>query len=208
MPGQSWLNPGFILVVVFSVSIGDPLYAANIEQLSVNYSGAIELRLQAIIDAPVRRVAGILSKPADWAQLLPGVAQVKLLPGAYAGNQRLSIELRGCLLFFCPTLRDVMNVHHAHGEIVGNTISAMSNFSSGTIRWHFSKLSKGQTLLVVYAHLVPKIWVPPLIGPYLIEHKVKDQMRATVKRLERAAQNGFMTPVHRHEPVPIPSFIF
>ena len=203
-----WLGVVLIMTTVVGIITASPLRAADIEHLSVHYSGAINMSLRAVIDAPVTRVAAILDNSDDLARLLPGAASVKSLKGSPAGSHRLRIELQGCLLFFCPTLTDVMDLHHVHNGMIGNTVPALSDFSAGRMSWHYTAAAKGQTLLRLHAYLVPRIWVPPLIGPYLIEHKVEHQMRATVNRLERAAKSGHLTPAHHPGSPPIPGYVF
>lgn len=182
--------------------------AAQIEQLSVHYHGAVVMRLEAVLDAPVARVAALLENPHDLARLLPGAAAVDVLPGAPAGARRLRVELSGCLLFFCPTLTDVMDTRYRDGGFVGVTVPALSDFSAGRMSWRYTAAPGGGTLLRLNARLTPRLWVPPLIGPYLIEHKVENQMRDTVVRIERAARLGHLPPPHRPTPVNIPGFNF
>lgn len=182
--------------------------AAEIERLSVRYADALDLDLRALIDAPVPRVAAVLDSPHDLALLLPGARSVRVLAGAPAGARRLRIRLQGCLLFFCPSLTDVMDLHPDRGGFVGITVPALSDFSDGRLRWRYLAAPGGRTQLVLRAHLVPKIWVPPVIGPFLIEAKVRRQLQATVRRLERAARGEPIRRPSRPAPVNIPGFNF
>lgn len=199
---------GILAATLLGAAASAGACAAEIQRLSVHYSGALDLQLRVLIDAPVARVASILNDPDDLAHLLPGATSVRILPGAPSGSQRLSVQLQGCLLFFCPSLTDVMDLRRERSGFVGDTVPALSDFSAGQMSWRYLAEPGDRTLLYLHAHLVPRIWVPPLIGPYLIETKVENQMKTTVRRLERAAKGGPLRVPHRPEPINIPGFNF
>jgi hypothetical protein len=166
--------------------------AAEVHTLEVHYvDGALNVQLDAELNARVAALRSVLSDYRNLSLLMPVVQNSKVIAGAPPGWTRVHAELQGCIWIFCRDLDHVMDVKRDdNGRSLAKTVPGAGDFASGTIRWHLQAVGKYRSRLVLNAHLVPDIWVPPLIGPYLIERKVRHQFFLAVSRLERAGRRA------------------
>ena len=75
-----------------------------------------------------------------------------------------------------------------NGHLHADVIPSESDFKYGHADWRMTVEGKGSRLLFSAA-LTPDFWVPPLIGPYVIKKKMREEAIETVLGLERLAAN-------------------
>ena len=100
---------------------------------------------------------------------------------------RIALTLRACILWMCRNISEVEDVRsNADGSIEGKAVPAQSDFHELNERWRI--LPDGDATRVRYeASMKPKFFVPPLIGPWLMKIKMRDELRASAQRLEALA---------------------
>lgn len=69
-------------------------------------------------------------------------------------------------------------------SIIGRIIPKNSDFKSGWMKWQLSEIS-GKTSIHFSSELTPNFWVPPFIGPLLIQYKLEDEARYSIQQLEQ-----------------------
>ena len=63
-------------------------------------------------------------------------------------------------------------------------VPEFSNFRSGYANWALRE-EGGGTHLLFTTQLEPSFWVPPLIGPWLIRYKLREEALQSVDNLEQ-----------------------
>ena len=146
-------------------------------------------QLRFIANAPVYRVTTLLTDYTQLTRLNPTIISSRVLPSENQLIDRVEIRTRGCMLFFCRTVRRVEDVTIASPNRIESVIvPSLSDFKSGKTLWTF--VSEGQQTIVHYhATMVPDFWLPPFIGP----RSLKKQIRVQLKRTARAV-NRLLTP--------------
>jgi hypothetical protein len=166
--------------------------AATIERLDITRDGArFSMALSAQIDAPLERSYAVFRDFSLLPQINDAVEQVRLLDDAPPGAQRLYTRVRVCVSLFCTRLDQVQDLRE-HSDAQGRSFHAVviperSNLRHGNAQWHMRECSGG-TCLEFRAQLEPKFWVPPLIGPWLIERAMRREAVATALGIERLAR--------------------
>ena len=162
--------------------------AVDFRVLRVHYGDGLHVELRALVKAPVQRIDRLLSNYDALARLVPIVTDSKRIAGAAPGAQRVRTRLSGCVWFMCASLTNVIDVTRTGpGAYRAATVPALSDFSAGDMDWSYTAAGR-YTLVRFDAHLKPILWLPPLLGPYLVERKVRSQLIQGVRHLEAQAR--------------------
>ena len=103
------------------------------------------------------------------------------------GRPRFFARMQGCVLFFCREF-----VRHGHlelrpgSEIVAITEPEGSDFNYSRERWLLKPEGDG-TLLIYDFEMEPGFWVPPIIGPYVIQRSLRSDGTDAIDRIEALA---------------------
>ncbi len=166
--------------------------AATIDRLEVARTGErFSMTLSAQLDAPLERSYAVFRDFSLLPQINDAVEKVRLLDDAPPGAQRLSTRVRVCVSVFCTRLDQVQDLRdradprgHSFDAVV---IPELSNLRYGRARWHMRDC-EGRTCLSFETELEPKFWVPPLIGPWLVERAMRREAITTALGIERLAR--------------------
>jgi len=72
------------------------------------------------------------------------------------------------------------------GDLHAEVLPAQSDFSYGRADWQFRPAGTS-THLRFSAELEPAFWVPPLLGPWLVERSLREEAERTSAGIERLA---------------------
>ena len=101
------------------------------------------------------------------------------------------ILIKACILFFCIESRLVEDVVESDNKLILAVVDmTQSDFHSGTSHWQVLPEGKNQTRILLQSRIEPAFWIPPIIGPILIKHKLHSAARQTIKNLELIAVDG------------------
>lgn len=104
------------------------------------------------------------------------------------GQRGYFIENRGCVMFLCQsTVREGLVVHEPFERIEAIADPELSDFEVSNERWTFRE-EDGTTIVTYHLEMVPKFWVPPVIGPYVIKRKLRSSGGDALDRIEELAQ--------------------
>lgn len=167
--------------------VATTIHAAEVPELSVKYEGgAFFLDARMSLQAPSAAVYRVLSDYDHWILLSKSVVASKLISSSDSRHQVHS-RTRTCVLFFCGYVDQVQEVTETAGsEIVAVTLPRRSNLRQGVVRWRVSP-DGGRTQVTLSAHLTPDFWIPPWIGPWAINARLREQVVETAGNLEKLA---------------------
>lgn len=166
-----------------------PAHAATILDTSVTEDdGHYRVAFDVRVDADILRVREVMTDLERSDELSDTVVEHALLEQRADGSKRVRFTLRSCVLFFCRDLRKTTDVHgENNGDVVFVTVPEGSDFSEGRESWHFA--SEGAATRLSYrADLVPTFFIPPLIGPWLVKMRIRDELETTAERIEILAR--------------------
>ncbi len=101
------------------------------------------------------------------------------------------ILIKACILFFCIEAKLVEDVEESGDKLILAVVDfTQSDFHSGTSHWQVLPEGKNQTRILLQSKIEPAFWIPPIIGPILIKHKLHSAARQTIKNLESIVADG------------------
>jgi hypothetical protein len=163
--------------------------AVDIRELEVSEDGGVyQIKLATVIDAPAEYVYRVLTDYVHLHRLHPSIIQSDILPSPGAGIVRIRTRILDCILIFCMELDRVEDIselppYHVHATIV----PSMCNFHSGKADWRIEDMG-GRSQLIYEAQMKPDFTVIPLIGPYLVTRKLRDEMASSLGKIECIAK--------------------
>lgn len=174
--------------------------AVQIDQLQVTQNGArYRLHMQLRLDAEPARAYAVFADHRNLPRINPAVRSVQALPVPASlqntSDARLRTELRVCVSWFCRTLVQVQDMRHEPaadgGTLSAQVLPELSDLRYGLALWRIWNCApQAPACLSFEAELDPKFWIPPFIGPWLMERKLRAEAIQTSQGIERLAREA------------------
>lgn len=140
-----------------------------------------------ILDVPAVRAYDVFADPLNLGRINPAVQEVRKLT-----DDRLYTRVRVCAGIFCKTLRQQQQMRYAPrvdgGHIWAQVMPQESDLRSGSAQWEFRAKSE-RTQLQFDADLEPAFWIPPLLGPWIVENSMREEAQRTSSGIENLARS-------------------
>ena len=178
-------------VLTLLLLIAQPLSAGEVKHLAVQHEkGIYHLDLDALIDAEQSVIWSIVTDYDHLDRLNEIFAESDTLLQEDPIKKR-RILIKACILFFCIESRLVEDVEESDNKLILAVVdTTQSDFQSGTSHWQILPEGRNQTRILLQSQIKPAFWIPPIIGPILIKHKLHSAARQTIKNLELIAADG------------------
>lgn len=168
-------------------------HAWQLDRLEVVRQGdRYRLDLDVRLDATRDRAFAVFSDFANLPAINDAVEEVVFMDAGAAGVTRLFTRVRVCVAWFCRRLRQVQDIVRDDGDgalgLKATVLPQLSNLKYGLARWSMRECALRQACLHFTAELEPAFWVPPLIGPWLIQRKMRSEAIQTSQGIERLAR--------------------
>jgi len=174
---------GSLLLSSVFANAGDIL-EANVEHKDKQYF----ISLDAVINADSQRVYKILTDYENLTQLSDSIKESQIIYSLSDHDHRVRVQTKACVTFFCKTINQVQDVEELPGMVIVTTsLPQKSDVDYAHARWKISN-SNGFTHISFSSDLKPSFWVPPVIGPPLIERALRNEAIAVIEGLEALAQ--------------------
>ena len=168
--------------------------AAEIQQVHVHRDGArYGIQMQVLLDASPERAFEVFRRYENLPQINPSVTTVRRLDTAQTGED-VYTEVELCVGFICRQIYEVQNMSwqvfaQAH-ELRAVVDPSRSNLAYGTGYWRFTPCGQAQACMDFEAEVEPDFWVPPVIGPWIIQRSMRREAIVTSEGIERLAQQA------------------
>ncbi len=104
------------------------------------------------------------------------------------GQSGYYVVNRGCVLFFCKTLKREGRVERELNKVMrAYADPEKSDFRRADEVWEFSE-EAGGTRVIYRLTMEPGFWVPPAIGPWMIKRKLRNEGGEAIDRIEEVAR--------------------
>jgi hypothetical protein len=159
------------------------IIASGVTQENSTYT----LYVYARIDAPLPMVHATITDFANLAAINPSIEESQVLMQA-PDQQRVRTVVSVCILIFCKRVVQVQDVRKPDDHTIEATmVPGAGDFRSGSARWTL-QAQDGVTRLRFIEVFEPDFWVPPLIGPWMIEDKLVEEVEVTARYIEQQAR--------------------
>ena len=166
-----------VLIILFSASSN--VAANHPTSINVDYNdGTYRSTLSTTIHSPRDSIYKLLMSYENLNKYSRLIYQSQLLT-----NGHLLLNLNVCFIFICLDKQLTLSLEISDHSITGRIIPEYSDFKSGSMKWQLSG-NKLISFLQFSAELTPSFWLPPIIGPLLIKHKLRSEAKYSVKQLE------------------------
>jgi hypothetical protein len=187
---------GALLFIVALGLLGTrAIHAAQVEAVTVEVDrNTFHITLDALVDGVQARVYQVLSDYARLDRVNPSIRSISVRPSPASAGKRVRSVLADCVWFFCREIVQVEDVTEPDPfTIVGKVVPGEGDFAAGSFSWRVTA-EGGRTRVRYEASQVPRFWVPPLIGPWMITHTLRTQLTYSVAVLERLANEPVSRP--------------
>jgi hypothetical protein len=138
----------------------------------IHKEGRYTMSVTVRIDAPIDRVYRSITDFDNLSAINPAIVESRLLAKPTANTRRVYSVIRVCILLYCKRVEQVQDVTLLNGYLIEAVlVPRYSDFRSGFARWQLT--DDGPSTELLFSNCFePDFWVPPLIGPWLIERKL------------------------------------
>lgn len=178
-----------LIALVSLLLISGPCLAADLLSIDVEHDGGV-YRMTSVtwFNAPRLGVFDVLTDYDQFDRISSVYKDSHFKPAAADGTPRVFTELKGCVLFFCQTMRRTERLENTGLQAIrAITEPDLSDFKSSTADWTLTD-DNGGTRVVYAIEMEPSFWVPPLLGPYVMKRKLRKGGADAIDRIELLAQ--------------------
>lgn len=199
---------GFALpILLLAVLAGacSPASAATFNSLKISRDGdTYHLSADVYLNAPLPQVYRVLTDYNHLTRISSVIRRSRLLARPDAHTATVYVESRACVLFFCHTIRETQIVTESPpADLSATAIPAQSNVKLAESTWHLQAEGQG-TRMQWNLTIEPEFWVPPLIGPVLVEGNLRAEGEYSARAIEKLARQWAHLPPNSaatHAPV-------
>ncbi len=150
-------------------------------------SGVYQIKVTAVIAAPASYVRYVLTDYKHIYRLNPSIIESEVLEQFDDGSVSVRTRVVGCAAYFCEEIDRVEKVHTLpSGDLYAEIIPELSQFKSGKTHWSIKPL--GDYCEVSYlSDMEPDIFIPPVVGKFLIKKSIREEMRTSFANLEKVS---------------------
>ncbi len=195
------------VTVLAGLWLAGNVQAAQFYSLRVSHdAGRYEVSADVYLAAPLPAVYQVLTDYNHLTRITGAIRRSRVVRRVGAHTVIVFVETRACALFFCHSIRQTQQVtEFPPRDIIAKTLAAKSNVKSGSSSWHLYQDGDG-TRMHWQMTLAPDFWVPPLIGPALVEGELRAQGEYTAEGVEKLArERAHLPPLRtagRHDRLP------
>ena len=164
--------------------------SASLKKSSIEYKDKRFLySFEAQINARHDRVLDKLHNFEQWDRLNDNISKSKVLETLPGNKIKRLLTLTQCIFTFCFNLKFVEIVTLSKDRLEMNIVAGEGNFSAGRAIWETVSEGTYKTLIRVNATLSPDFWIPPVVGPLVLEKVFLKQIKKTIETIETLAKS-------------------
>jgi hypothetical protein len=147
-------------------------------------AGQYAVTIEAAINAPLNVVYHSITDYNNLATINPSIEESRVLLVMSPDRHRVRSVIKVCILVFCKRVVQVQDVTRVDARTVDAvTLPGDSDFRYGVARWQLTPAGEA-TRLHFTQEFIPDFWVPPIIGTWLIQRKLLQEVTETAMYIE------------------------
>ncbi len=183
------------LILLAAVAFTGEVRAAQFYAFAVTHNdGRYQVSADVFLDAPLPQVYAVLTDYDHLARIGGAIRESRILKQIDAHTYVVYVESRGCVLFFCKTIRQTQQATElTPQDVVAEAIPDKSDVKMSSSSWHLEPQDSG-TRMHWEVSMQPDFWIPPLIGPPMVDHALRSQGQIMAVGLEKLARERAQLP--------------
>ena len=143
---------------------------------------------ETYLDVSREALYGVLTDFEQFKKFTSAIVEARNTEPNEYGQPGFYTRMEGCVLLFCKSLiRNGYLILIPRLEIVAISIPEESDFKFSRERWQLIDFGDG-TIMIYDFEMEPAFWVPPVIGPYVIQRALRSGAERAVDRIEKLAK--------------------
>ncbi len=182
---KGWLTLSGLTALVFAVGAS----TATIESIEVdNKDGIYSLHAETRLSASPEAIHAVLTDYEHFGRISSVYKEYGYLEPQPDGTPTVFTRMEGCILkIFCKSMTRVERLEiSSPNHIRTVTLPEHSDFKHSVSEWLIEEDGSG-TRMVYLLEMEPDFWVPPLIGPRILQRTLSRGGSDAVDRIERLA---------------------
>jgi hypothetical protein len=165
-------------------------HAAEFDSIEVRRDdGIYTVHARARVDANINAVRAVVTDYNHMHWITGAVLKAETLDRPEPGVATVFVRSRACFSIFCKTIEQVQRADARDSDrVVFVTLPGRGDLKQGRSEWRLEEIDAGRTALTWDMLMEPDFWVPPLIGPGLIESGLADEGRDMINGIEKLAK--------------------
>jgi hypothetical protein len=174
-------------LVLLAVAATGP--AAEIRSLDVRYEdGYYTMRSEAWFAVDREPMYDVFSSWELSTEFSGAIVEARDLAPDESGRPGFYTVARGCVLFFCRSLKRQGYVERNPPRLLRAVADPEhSDFEVSDETWEFAEDGSG-TSIIYTLRMKPAFWVPPAIGPFVIKRTLRNKAGQALDRIESIAR--------------------
>lgn len=181
--------PHIVIALLLALGlVSSPAQALSPVTLDATVAGGVyRVTLDAVIDAPIDRVAGVLVDFVGYAALDPRIRSSEVVGSTTDGASLLKTRIRACAAFFCRDIRRVERVTVSDGVLVATALPERSDVRRSVARTEW-RAEGSRTRIRYEAEFVPDFWVPALVSRRYAAPMLRESVLQLFRNVEERAR--------------------
>ncbi|MGA9855723.1 MAG: SRPBCC family protein [Gammaproteobacteria bacterium] len=187
--------PRRLLILLAVAALTGNVRAAEFHAFAVTHTGGrYQVSADVYLAAPLPQVYAVLTDYDHLSRIGGVIRESHILEQIDAHTYIVFVESRGCVLFFCHTIKQTQRVTElTPRDVVAEAIPEKSDVKMSSSSWHLEPQDSG-TRMHWQVSMQPDFWIPPLIGPPMVEHALWSQGHSMAEGLEKLARERAHLP--------------
>lgn len=182
---------GFLFALMF---VGASASAGKVHDVDVTLKdNTYTMKVDVWIKRPKDKVLQVITDYPNLEKVNDAVKESKVIERYNENEVKLWNIAEVCVLFYCKNIRLLQNVIHSHKNGVSilqaTVFPKKSSFKYGATSVELREHNAG-TRVNVLAKVVPRFWVPPYIGAWILEWKLGHEAKETMQNVEELIQQN------------------
>ena len=175
--------------LLFVAALATTANAAEMLSIEVDYDKGVYTMTSAVwFDATVDQVYEVFESWDNSTKFSSAIVESRDVEPDAQGRPQFYVRNKGCVLFFCTSFIRQGYVESEKPKVIFAFVDpATSDFHLSNESWKFVE-QDGGTVVTYDMQMQPKFWIPPGIGPYLIQRKLRNNGDTAIDRIEIIAQ--------------------
>lgn len=178
-------------LLIVLIVINQSLSAGQVNQSNVEYkNGIYSLSFDVEIETDLEIVRTLVTDFANIDQLSDLVVESDIISAPDDISKRRLMVARACVLFFCREMKMVEEIGEQKKDvIVATVVPELSDFKSGTTIWRLTEMPDRHSRIEFSSELKPDFWIPPIIGPIMVKHRLLREAMTIINNIEALSRN-------------------